>query len=132
MTSDKQIAQARAMANQIAQSEFAGQAHVDDWSDYGSFSIFIDLPSVKATSSTKSKGYLYSNNYLPCQDGKVWWDFSMRKLTNTIRQAVKTYNGILEMLDTPKRVYDSPRWSSRNNLFMGYEKPYIKLSVLMP
>lgn len=118
MTNQTQIDKARSIATRIEQMGLTGKCMVDDWNDYGSFTIFFDLPNVKI--------YGRNDTYsMPYRDGTAWRSFPMRRLTDEIRGAIKAIGGRFEYMEVPQRMY----W---DKILMGYDSPFIKLSVFIP
>ena len=77
--------------------------HVDDWSDYGSFRVFITLN--------------VSSNFVT---------LPLRKVGNVIRKEIEhsRFHAVLEILEMPRRTYTS---FNRRKYFNGYNGNVIML-----
>jgi len=109
MTSENQISKAREIAQDLQDAIRQDcKVNVDDWSNYGSFRIFITLPVIQN----------YSQIFF--KEG-----ISLRSITWTIKRVMRKHKSFseIEFVEMPKQSYDC--WKNS----YGYNYPYIKIDL---
>ena len=110
MTSEVQQSKAKNIAAEVSKLPGVENAQVDDWSDYGLFSIIITLCS---------------------EDSKCTFKISLLGFLAKVKQIIKSNGGCLDGYDAPKRVY-AYAGSHARKYFDGYDTNTYRLNVRIP
>ena len=101
MTTEQQIAQVRAAADQMAfMDRRIKSVHVDDWDDSGGFNLFVHLAMVNVTNLTG--------------------------IVKKLKRIARVHNLRWEWCDAPKRQYTK---SFHRSYFTGYNRNNYKISL---
>lgn len=107
MTSVEQQDKARQVAAEVGKMVGVASATVDDWSDYGLFSVLVRLET---------------------QDSRLTFKISLRGFLAGVKRQISAVGGVLESYDPPKRVYAYAGTHSRK-YFDEYNTDTYSLSI---
>ena len=125
MITNKQTQMAEGLAQRFGQIKGVSQARINDWSDYGLFSILVEL-----------KGHWNERHFIP--EGESLSRIEKRKAVRRISSAVRAICNkarkdeeiySVEFVESPEGEYHKVYWRAE---FDGYTRDYIHVQVRIP